>query len=666
MLPRAPLGQHALSADLLVGTELAQVRSPTSNSGSGLPCRTLARAPLAPLRPLQTPPLAAAVLSREAALCCPAGEAVIGRPPASAEAVCPAAPRAELRRGRRARPAAKAVRLGPAHLRDEGMAKAATAWSTILAVVGGRTRKLLLKLGEKGHRGHLSTMLRKWSHRTALLHARHIMGFIAWHEANHSPWPRDEPMPDAEERLIEYMHHLVDAGAKATVLTSRLASLGYLNRVADLTAPLPVGKLSVTAAAAAHQRDGKRIKRRATVYTVPEVALLEKAAATSPKEMVRVVACAELRKLYGALRNDDATWDQIGKWSFEGGPDGVWMGTCVKTKATEATAARLPKGMPWVAPMRGISPAPLPWAATAQRDLANFGVNGGDEYTLPSPSNVRLGIKPPGATTGPEWQSNLTHALRAAGLTIQRSRAITLHSAKRTLLTWVGCSGIFSDLERQALGHHRSSGVGKTVRAYNVSELAGPVTKLRGLLKDIAHGKFQPDAPPGLQWPVEGSARSAVALSAPPAPQGGADSRSAITVQSGRQPGKATRSSASLSAQGHSRESFCHGVIFLSAPSVDARGLFFHAVTPASAAQDRDTKKKPKCVVHAPCGPVTNLCDFYMKAAQWAARPPPGYVACKVCAARSRCAPRPPPGPPPPGLVEDRRRRGCNSVEEGE
>ena len=146
MLPRAPLGQHSLSADLVVGPELAQARSPPSNGARGPPCDTLARAPFAPLRPLGTPPLAAAVLSAEAALCCPAHEPPIGRPLTSAQAVCTAAPRAKLRRGRRALPAPKAVRLGPAHLRDEGMAQATTAWSTILAVVGGRTRKLLLKL----------------------------------------------------------------------------------------------------------------------------------------------------------------------------------------------------------------------------------------------------------------------------------------------------------------------------------------------------------------------------------------------------------------------------------------------------------------------------------------------------------------------------------------
>eukprot|EP00959_Pyramimonas_sp_CCMP1952_P240111 5017740-Pyramimonas_sp.AAC.1 len=30
--------------------------------------------------------------------------------------------------------------------------------------------------------------------------------------------------------------------------------------------------------------------------------------------MARVVACADVRKLYGVLRNDDATWDQMRKW----------------------------------------------------------------------------------------------------------------------------------------------------------------------------------------------------------------------------------------------------------------------------------------------------------------------------------------------------------------
>eukprot|EP00959_Pyramimonas_sp_CCMP1952_P192796 4031455-Pyramimonas_sp.AAC.1 len=47
-------------------------------------------------------------------------------------------------------------------------------------------------------------------------------------------------------------------------------------------------------------------------------------------------------------------------------------------KAAETTAAWLPNGVPRVAPLRGISRAPPPWAATAQRDLADFGINVGD------------------------------------------------------------------------------------------------------------------------------------------------------------------------------------------------------------------------------------------------------------------------------------------------
>ena len=94
----------------------------------------------------------------------------------------------------------------------------------------------------------------------------------------------------------------------------------------------------------------------------------------------------------------------------------------------------------------------------------------------------------------------MRRALRAAGLSPLKAKGIGLHSAKRTILTWAGSSGIFTDRELEVLGHHRSAGIGKVVCAYNVTVLAAPVTKLRQLLEHIVQGAFNPDAPAGMQW----------------------------------------------------------------------------------------------------------------------------------------------------------------------
>ena len=169
---------------------------------------------------------------------------------------------------------AKQVYTRHGELRTVGIQQATSAWATILQVVGGPAQKLLERLRAGGTCGHLGVMLRRWAHRTALRHAKNAMEFISWYEAQHGHWPRGEPLPRAEERLIEFLHFIIGQGVKATVPTAKLGSITFLNRIADLQPALPTTKLSVQAAAAAHQRDGRRRMRRSTVYTVHEVRLL--------------------------------------------------------------------------------------------------------------------------------------------------------------------------------------------------------------------------------------------------------------------------------------------------------------------------------------------------------------------------------------------------------
>lgn len=388
----------------------------------------------------------------------------------------------------------------PEQIRDAVMTDVVKTWSTVLQITGGGTLALSKKLGALAGCGYLERMLRRWGHRTVLEHAKNAVHFINWYEVEHKTWPRDAEVPDAVVVLMQYMQHLIEMGVKATVPTAKLASLAFLNRFADLQHKLPTDSLAVQTMAQSHQRDGPRILRESHIYTVDEVRRVERAAAYSDSIMTRIVLAAELRKLYAALRNDDARWDLVKTWKMHGGSDGVWTGVVGKTKSTEATSVRLPKTMPWAAPLRGVSEQAVPWYRRAADDLALVGVTEEHRYALPSPAGVRLGMKPPGAASDSEWQTALTQALVQAGLTPERSRKITGHSAKRTVLTWIGTSGLFGDIDREAAGHHRSNGPGKTVRAYNKYELSVPVHLLRKLLGYIISGEFMPDAPPGLQW----------------------------------------------------------------------------------------------------------------------------------------------------------------------
>ena len=312
--------------------------------------------------------------------------------------------------------------------------------------------------------------------------------------------------------LVDYVQDLVDAGVKTTVPKSRLASLAFLNKVAGLRPVLPVDDIAVTAVASAHRRDGPRTRRGARAYTVDQVRIIEAAATSPTSALSRVVLRTELRKIFAALRNDDAIWDTPQQWRFAGGEEGFMYGESYKTKSTEATSTRLASCMPWVAPARGVSAVPSHWTRGYIEDLRAVGVESTAEYAVPCPHNVRAGRRPPGAAQPDTWQVQLRHSLREAGFTPPAAAAITLHSAKKTILTWAGCSGKFTDREIEVLGHHRSSGVSKTVRAYNVTELSAPAHKLSGLLWQIAEGTFQPDQPPGLQW-IEPSRRKAAGMS---------------------------------------------------------------------------------------------------------------------------------------------------------
>ena len=393
-------------------------------------------------------------------------------------------------------------------MRNVGIAKATVIWRSLLRMFPGPTESLIEKLGATRGNLQLEMMLRKWSHKTVIRHARAVNTFIDWlNTAGDGIMLLDPTQVTAEEaisRLVDYMHFLVDAEVGPTVPRSRLHSLAFFARFAGIEEHLPTDDVAVTTVADSYFRDNKKQQVKARPYTVREVQLIEKAAKEHQSTLVRIALRNELRKLYGGLRNDDSIWTTPSEWQTAGELPHMYMyGKAEKTKATEQTATRLAGGMPWVIPLRGVSPEPSRWADGYTADLERIGILH-LPYAVPSPWNFRAGIKPPGLASDDEWITQVRFALTEAGLAASRAKQITLHSAKVTILTWIGLSDRFKDTDRAILGHHRSPGVNGTVRGYTWNELAGPVRKLTDLLEDIAKGKFIPDALPGLQWALEG------------------------------------------------------------------------------------------------------------------------------------------------------------------
>ncbi len=111
----------------------------------------------------------------------------------------------------------------------------------------------------------------------------------------------------------------------------------------------------------------------------------------------------ELRKLHGALRNDDAIWDIPWSWVQDGSLNACFLhGVAYKTKAMETTSVRIKEGMPWCVPLRGVCLVPSKWYAGHLDNLLALGMAPDSEYATPSPSNVNGGLKPPGAAEGEE------------------------------------------------------------------------------------------------------------------------------------------------------------------------------------------------------------------------------------------------------------------------
>ena len=223
-----------------------------------------------------------------------------------------------------------------------------------------------------------------------------------------------------------------------------------------------------------------------------------------------------------------------------------------------------------------------------------------------------------------------------------------MHTAKKTSLTWAGTSGRFSEPEITALGHHKATGVRKTVAAYNLSQLSVPVQKLSELLEDIASGKFHPDAPAGMQWQSASMADAARQEgSAPPNPQlqqpralGAAEPREAGASSEPARPGVDTDARDPVQARqpgAQQRPVRQRDLGYIVNTSFrHARARYVHIAAPAKDRPESKRRKTVRLRLESPYGPVTNLCDFAIAGAEWVQDSKIGgdRVMCKVCASQ--------------------------------
>ena len=354
--------------------------------------------------------------------------------------------------------------------------------------------------------------------------------------------------------------------------------------------------------------------------------------------------------MYASLRNDDSIWDSPSAWRTAGGECGFLYGTAHKTKATEATSTRLSPEMPWSAPLRGVCTEPSRWAQGYLEDCAELGI-ADQEYAVPAPWAARAGLTPPGATEPDEWVTQIRVVLQEAGIPREQAAGISLHSGKKTALTWAGTSGKFSEADLAILGHHRSAGVGKCVRAYNMSELSAPMAQLASLLEDIAAGKFHPDAPPGLQWGPAPQQPLPLQLPARPGAGRGPSDAAGQDMPAASPRQRQARRGASAPAPGtapdlrvgppreieFADEAPKARLGFLVSDHINpSRPRYVHEATIAPKA-DSKRRRTARLRVQTPHGVVTTLCDNTLQSASWSQECPRGadLRTCPVCRARA-------------------------------
>ena len=421
--------------------------------------------------------------------------------------------------------------LGPRDIREKHYAVADLLWSKLFSIVPGVTARTAATLeSHRPGRGKemLRNMIRSRGCRGLATHARNVLAYKEWHETRWPslPWLPTPATPDAmavyAAVLVDFVQELMDADAAPSVPRSRITSLRVAMEYCQPDLPLPLEAPTVTKLVQAYHRDAKHVKRRTRLYTVAEIQLIEKAAVSLLDALDRLIMVTELRKLYGRLRQDDASWGKASEWSLAGPlvspvsgqqedptnqgdkdrPKQVlWYGVATKTKSTEMRAHRIRETVPWVVPTRGISTTPVQWYRQVLADMKTLGMDLDHEYLLPSPCAVRAGRVPPGAAEYTEWIPQLRRTLVKAGFTPEQAATVGGHTAKRTMLTWLNASGLVAnERDQQVAGYHRSSGPNEVARRYTLHEQAGPARAIIEMCEAIAQSLYHPDRPVGTEW----------------------------------------------------------------------------------------------------------------------------------------------------------------------
>ena len=152
----------------------------------------------------------------------------------------------------------------------------------------------------QGLEEHLRLLLQSRAGCTPLAHAKSYEAFQEWFSATGKPVPKFRVNRVAV--LMRYLMHLKDKGAKRTVLSVTLKSLGWSSAFLGLRRPWPTRDPQLKMVAEGHHMVNNAPSSSGFFYKPCHIAQMARAAHKMPSPMDRLMLALEVATFLGALR----------------------------------------------------------------------------------------------------------------------------------------------------------------------------------------------------------------------------------------------------------------------------------------------------------------------------------------------------------------------------
>ena len=309
------------------------------------------------------------------------------------------------------------------------------------------------------------------------------------------------------ELLYKYLQHLRDA-QKFSAIRDMMQCVSFCYHVAGMPA-LDVAEFPWIKGITRDSFMHRKALRQSRTLTVREVVALENfVIADTGHPMDRFAAGVFLFMLYSRARSSDIR--NLDAAKIDVGPVDSRHGY-FEFETQDHKNARITRamGIPLilVASLYGL--ADKNWALKFVELGESFGLLFGKAFTGPLlpgvSSSGALMKRPVSSQEKTVWLNNILKRI-----TVDPKPGLTSHGLKATCLAWASKAGL-SEEDRRILGNHAMSGK-KSMTVYSRDIISAPLRWLEGVLSDIRHGNFLPDASRSgmIRHPLEGKTQPQV------------------------------------------------------------------------------------------------------------------------------------------------------------